>query len=113
MAHIPNRSDYATAYAFEPTGGVSLACTTASARMALSGHGPQVVVTNYGSVVAFVAFGVGDVEATTSSKAVLPGTEIALTIPHTNTNQTNPATHVAGITATSTTTLQISQGYGI
>lgn len=102
-----------TPFAFQPLGGASLACTSTTGSVALSGDGNQAVVTNYGTKVAFVEFGASGVEATTSSLAVLPGTQVVLTIPYSA--GTVKSTHMAGITASAsdTTTLQVSTGNGV
>ena len=62
------------------------------------------LVTNYGSVVAFVALGVAGVTVTLANGiAVAPGASIALTL--------GAATYLAAITPSTTTTLSISTGY--
>lgn len=102
--------DY-TAVPFQIAGSISLPCTTVSATAVLSGGGDQVVVTNWGSVVAFVQFSGPPTAATTASQAVLPGTQILMTRPKVPGSDSYTGT-VSGITSTGTTTLQISTGWG-
>jgi hypothetical protein len=45
MAERYDRLDI-THYAFEPAGGAAITASTASSRVALSGGGPQIIVTN-------------------------------------------------------------------
>jgi hypothetical protein len=95
-----------TPYPFEPSGGASRACTTATANVILGGTGEQVAVTNYGSVPAFIAFGADNtVVATISDFCVLPNSQVYLTLP-------DGSAYVAGITASGTTTIQVETGWG-
>lgn len=109
------RAYWITPYAFEPSGGglgISLACTTTSgtsSRTALVGEGNSFVISNTGSVWAHVAFGSSTIVATTACMAVPPGTCLTVSLNPRDTDWT----HAAGITASSTTTLQITRGFGI
>lgn len=102
-----------TPFAFTPLGGATLAVTSTTGSVALAGDGNQALVTNHGTKVAFVEFGATGVTATTASMAVLPGTQVLVTIPYSS-GQTK-STHMAALTASSseTTTLQVSTGNGI
>lgn len=98
--------------------GVSLACGTTTNRVQLLGDfGSRAnenvniaVIYNYGAVPAFVRFGDVTVVALTSSMAVPPGAALTCTIPGATT-ETSPV-YLAGITASSTATLQIITGFG-
>lgn len=109
------RAYWITPYAFEPSGGglgVSLACTTTSgtsSRTALVGEGNSFAISNTGEVWGHVAFGASSVVATTACLAIPPGTTITISLVARNTEWT----HVAGITAIGSTTLQITRGFGI
>jgi hypothetical protein len=89
--------------------GVSLALTTTSgtsSRTELPAiDGFQVLITNYGSVACHLRFGSSSVVATTACVCILPGIPYTLTID-------DDATHVAGITASGTTDVQICRGNG-
>lgn len=109
------RSYWITPYAFEPSGGglgVSLSCgaaTGTSSRTALVGEGNSFVISNTGNLWAHIAFGSSSVIATTACMAILPGATVVISL-----NARSPEwTHVAGITAAGTTTIQISRGFGI
>lgn len=109
------RAYWITNYAFEPSGGglgVSLSCTTSSSRVALVGKGNSFVINNSGTEWANILFGGSDVEATLACFAIPPGTQITLSGPA-DTVRDGDWTHVAGITATGTTTIQITRGFGI
>lgn len=105
------RNAFVSAYPFEiMNGGLGVLlsagpATGASSRLSLVGEGAQVLVSNLGTTVAHLAFGNSGVTATTSYIAIMPGIPYTLTI-------AADATHVAGITSLSTTTIQISRGYG-
>lgn len=107
------RSAWLSDFPFESTNGglgVSLACTTTSgtsSRTALVGIGNTVMLTNTGSVTAYVAFGTSSVVATTAYYPVLPGSKEILSL----SDETAP-THVAAITDSGTTTLLVHKGYG-
>lgn len=95
--------------------GVSLACTTSTGRVLLVGDYGALedvsvaVIVNTGSNWAFVQFGDVTVTATTGSMGVPPGGALTVTIPGA---QNGVAMYLAGITSTSTTTLQITTGFG-
>ena len=101
----------ATPYPFKPSGGVSLACTSTTGSTALSGTGDQVLVTNTGLVPVHVAFGAAAITATTASQAILPMSQVLLTLPEVSSGV--PATYVAGITASGSATIQVSTGLGL
>lgn len=109
------RAYWITPYAFEPSGGglgVSLACTTTSgtsSRTALVGEGNSFVIANTGSVWAHVAFGSSTVVATTAYMAIPPGTTVTISL----VARATEWTHAAGITASGTTTIQITRGFGV
>jgi|GEM_PF-4557133 len=106
------RSYWISDYPFEmPNGGlgVSLACTTTSARTALVGEGNTFCISNVGDLWGHIRFGNSSVEATTACFAVPPGTSITLSLNARDAEWT----HVAGITASGTTTIQITRGFGI
>lgn len=109
------RSYWLTPYAFEPSGGglgVSLACgaaTGTSSRTALVGEGNSFVISNTGSVWAHVAFGDSAIVATTAYMAIPPGTSVTISLIARGTEWT----HVAGITASGTATIQITRGFGV
>lgn len=85
---------------------VALACTTTTGSVALNlPAGQQLIVTNLGPDLAYIAVGTTGVTATTSGFPVLPGTQIAISLPI-NT------TFVAGICPTSTAALRLSSGDG-
>jgi hypothetical protein len=113
-AYASNRRNaynaFVSPFPFEPRGGVSLSCSTSSASAAL-GDGNQALITNQGSVYAFVVFGASNVNATTNRLAIPPESQVLVTIPETAEN--TRATHVAGITSSSTATLQIETGFGV
>ena len=109
------RAYWITPYPFEPSGGglgVSLACTTTSGtsnRAALVGEGNSFVVSNTGSAWGHIAFGDSSIAATTAYMPVPPDTTVVISL-----NARSPEwTHVAGITAAGTTTIQITRGFGI
>lgn len=109
------RAYWITPYAFEPSGGglgVSLACGTAtgtSSRTALVGEGNSFVISNKGAVWVHVAFGNSSVVATTAYLAIPPCTTTTISL----VARADEWTHVAGITASGTTTIQITRGFGI
>jgi len=110
------RAYWITPFPFQPAGGglgVSLACTTSSgtsSRTALVGAGNTFVICNTGSVWGHVAFGNSSVVATTAWMAIPPGTTVTISL---NDPKETEWTHVAGITAAGSTTIQISRGFGI
>jgi len=106
------RQNWISAYPFELiTGGlgVSLSCSTSSTRAALVGIGNALVVTNSGTVTAWMALGTSTITATTSYMPILAGTVSIFTIPA---DELDSVTHVAAITSSGTTTLNVNRGYG-
>lgn len=110
------RQYWITPYAFEPSGGglgVSLALTTTSgvsSRTALVGTGNSFVISNTGNDWAHIAFGDSSIVATTACMAIPPGASVTISL---NGPRETEWTHVAGITASGTTTIQISRGFGV
>jgi hypothetical protein len=92
-------------------GSISLAVTGTTANAALSGGGPRAVITNVGSVVAYISFGTAGVTATTASHAILEGTQVVFSVPEDTAG--NLLTHIAAISDGNATTLKISTGEGI
>ena len=95
------------AMTFTSTGSASLSASTTTSNTALGSTGALTLVTNGGSVSAYVALGGSTVTATTTgygpgSVLVRAGQTIIL--------QTGGATYLAGITASSTASLTISTG---
>ena len=117
-ASSPNqaRAYWITPFAFQPSGGglgVSIACTSSSgtsSRTALVGQGNTFVISNTGDVWGHVAFGDSSIVATTAWMGVPPGTVLTISL---NDDREPPWTHVAGITASGSTTIQISRGFGV
>ena len=81
-----------------------LSVSNSSSRVALP-TGTVVVVYNTGTVAAYVQLGNGSVTATTSNDVIPPGGWMAFTI--------GANTNLAAITASSTTTLNLSGGSGL
>ncbi|HEY1035021.1 MAG TPA: hypothetical protein VGE09_08570 [Pseudoxanthomonas sp.] len=110
------RAYWITPFPFQPSGGglgVSLDCDTdtgTSSRTALVGVGNTFVISNTGDVWSHVAFGDGSIVATTAYMPIPPGTSVTISL---NDDKESPWTHVAGITAGGSTTIQISRGFGI
>ncbi len=66
---------------FRPTGTVSLAASSTSANVTLSGGGDTVVVTNTASVLAYVRFGSdATVVASTTDMPVLASSRVILSV---------------------------------
>lgn len=109
------RAYWITPYAFEPSGGglgVLLSCTTTSgtsSRTALEGDGNSFAISNTGDVWGHVAFGTSSVVATTAYLAIPPRAVLTISLVARDVEWT----HVAGITASGSTTIQISRGFGI
>jgi hypothetical protein len=109
------RSAWSSRYPFEPCQGglgCSLSCSTGSASVALVGASGTVnvaVITNTGQNFAFVRLGDNTVVATTACMAVPPGGAVTCSI--LNDGNVLP-TNIAGVTASGTTTIQVSLGYG-
>jgi len=114
-SELEARQSWTSRYPFEPYGsglGASLACTTSSGRVALVGTTAEVncaLICNTGTVWAFVLLGNSSVVATTSCMAIPPGACALISL--TTQGQAIP-THLSGITASGTATLQITLGYG-
>lgn len=88
----------------------TVACTTTSGstRVALVGSSKQVIVQSLSTSAApaFIEFGSSTVSAATATGfPIQPGAILCLTVPQ-------GATHVAGITATSTATVYVTTGEG-
>lgn len=91
--------------------GASITATVASGRVALVGgsdNAPFAYICNQGSVWASVQFGDSTVTATTSSMSVPPNACSLVTV--SIVGQPFP-THMAAITASGSTFLQITMGY--
>lgn len=98
---------------FEGGNGKRLACSSVSARVAIPGtqatNRARILVTNGGSVSAFIRMGQSNVVATLDCMEVLPGTTQTFTVP-----QVSPSgLYVAGITESGTTNLSIIAGNGV
>lgn len=91
---------------FQSLGSASLSVTSSSGRVALpaGSFGNNVTIQNIGDNEAFVIFGTSAVVSTTAAESVPAGSARCFSSPST--------TYVAAITASSTTTLRISQGNG-
>lgn len=115
----PARQNWISRYPFEPyLGGLgaSLSCSTSTSNVELQGDfgvtGQIVnvaVITNTGSVFAFVRLGDVNVVATTACMAVPPGGAVTCSLY--GVGQPVPM-YIAGITASGAATLQIVTGYG-
>lgn len=95
---------------FTPGASVTLAATTTSGTSSATAlplpTNRQVLVSNAGTVAAFVQFGTSTVEAlVATSLPVLAGSNLVLTLPA-------AVTHVAAITGTSTATVYVTVGHG-
>lgn len=90
---------------FTPAANASLSVTTSTGRVAVAGTGATLRLANVTSVECFVKVGDVTVEAATTDFSVPGNTQVLISIP-------NTATHVAAITAATTTTLRISRGDG-
>jgi len=85
----------------------SLAVSGTSSNVQLSACGPSVIIWNVGSVEVFINVGTASsTTATTSSASIPNGTQLVL-------NVGNSAPYLAAITASSTSTIRITQGWGI
>ena len=100
-----NASVSASIAAFAPTGQAALTAATTTSSVALGSVGPTALVTNNGSVTAYINFGGSGVTATTSSYPVNAGQSVAFN------NGSN--TYIAGITGASTAALSITTGTGL
>ena len=67
---------------FKPSGTALIAATVASGFIPLVGGGDEVLVTNIGTTVAFVAFGTDNtvVATVTTGIPVLPGAKVLLSV---------------------------------
>lgn len=90
---------------FTPGGSATLAVTSTTGRIALAASGNQVLIYSAGTAPAFIKFGTATVEAAVTDIAIPSGFNRIFTIPP-------GATHVAGITASSTATLYFTRGDG-
>ncbi len=91
---------------FRPTGTVSLAASSESTNVALSGGGDTVVVTNPSTVLAYVKFGSdATVVASASDMPVLAGSRVILSI-------NSLIANAAAITASGSGTILFSRGDG-
>ena len=102
------RATFSSSYPFEAASGglgVSLSVSNSSSSTQLVGDGgPQIMVTNLGTVSAHLRFGNANVVATSACMAILPGIPYTFSIPL-------DSTHVAGISL-GATTVQLTRGYG-
>ncbi len=93
-----------TAFGITPQFAKTIAVTNSSGRVQLGGNGQAVLITNTGTVNVFLGFGDVTVVATTSGHSLAAGQCIVFNAP--------PSSYVAAITASSTSTIQITQGNG-
>jgi hypothetical protein len=107
------RASYTGGFPFEPTGGIRLAVTDTTGRVALVGAGDQVVVTNKDATEwAHVIFGDSTITATLDDFPIPPGEQLILTIP--SISSAAKATHVAAIAdAGGTVAMQFETGWGL
>lgn len=108
--HNDAHSAWLSPFQFEPSNGglgIAFTVTTTSQRAALIGAGYTLMVTNDGPVRAHLALGGSSVIATTSYMALLPGTSQCFTI-----KPDDSITHAAVITASGSTSVQITRGNG-
>lgn len=91
---------------FDSTGVASLSVSNSSSRVALAATGATVLVRNEGTQTAYVALGGASVAATTSSFPIDPLSIVTLA------RDPDTDTHIAAITASSTTTLTAISGTG-
>lgn len=93
---------------FKPFLGLTknISVTTSTAEITISGSPQQLVLTNTGTVVCFVRWGVGTQTAVaTTDLPILPGSASVVSCPGSTTN-------VAAITASGSTTLYVTPGNG-
>ncbi len=90
---------------FTPTGAASLAVTGSTGRVALPNADTTVILQNTGTTNLFFKLGTVAVTAATTDYSLPSGYSMAV--------QITTETHVAAITASSTTTLKVIQGTGI
>lgn len=95
----------------------TIAVTTTSQRIALQGAGAVVTLANVSTVECFVAVGDSTVVATAAATpAATSATDGSMSIPANSwASFAIPldATHLAAVTAASTTTLRVSRGEGV
>lgn len=97
---------------FTPGASGTIAVTTTSAALAVTGQGKTLYVNNVGSTECFIAIGDSTVEAVaggaltamSGGMSIPPGFSCAIGI--------DRNTHIAAITAASTTTLRVTRGDG-
>ncbi len=89
--------------------GLTFAATTASASQLVAQRGNQLVISNVGDNWAHVRWGDAAVVATTASQAIPPGSQLVFSLGTFDL----PALYVAARSAASTTTLQVSRGWGV
>ena len=89
--------------AFSPRGQAALSVSTTASSVALTA-GITAEVTNSGAATAYLAFGGAGVVATTSGYPVAAGDTVPIDV--------SSATYISAITASSSTTLAITTGYG-
>lgn len=94
-----------TFQSFTPAANASISVTNTTGRAAISGTGATLRLANVSTVECFVKVGDSTVEAATTDFSVPANSQVFISVP-------NTATHVAAITAASTTTLRISRGDG-
>lgn len=92
---------------FSPGPTVTLAVTTTTGRVALTGTGPSLEVQNAGAVTMFVKLGSSSVTAAVTDYPILPGQSKVIGV------DVSTQTHIAAITASSTATLYATTGQGI
>ena len=91
---------------FRPTGTVSLAASSVSSNVALSGGGDTVVVTNASTVLAYIRFGSDStVVATNSDMPVLANSRVILSV-------NSLIANAAAITSSGSGTILFSRGDG-
>lgn len=102
------RQYWISAYPFEPTNsglGVSLTCSTSSARAELVGRGNVLSIYNAGPNTVHCVIGGSSIEATTAGYPVRAGTSRDISI-------TDETTHLAAITESGAARLVINRGFG-
>lgn len=114
-SELEARSSWTSRYPFEPYGGglgASLSCTTGSSRVALVGTDTTAncaLICNTGANWVFVRLGNSSITATTSCMAIPPGACALVSL--STQGQAGP-THIAGITVSGSSLIQITLGYG-
>lgn len=113
-SQVPDRrtatvSPYAFEADYSSGDGLTFAATTSSAAQAAAQKGNQLVVSNLGDNWAHVRWGDATVVATASSQAVPPGAQLAFSLGTFDI----ASLYVAVRSATGTTTVQVSRGWGV